>query len=57
MRDFNVGLELAPRMRSVELAIAPDAIREVAVLGGRIAFTAYRPLRTSHRPRTRRDGA
>jgi len=41
MRDFNIGIELARGVRSVELAIDPDAIRRVAALGGRIAFTAY----------------
>lgn len=40
-RDFNVGVELARGVRSVELAIDADAIRRVAALGGRLAFTAY----------------
>jgi hypothetical protein len=53
LRDFNIGVELAPRMRSVELAIAPDAIRDVAALGGRIAFTAYRLLGPSQAHRKR----
>ena len=42
MRDFNVGVELASGVHHVELAIDPDAIRQVARLGGRIAFTTYR---------------
>ena len=41
MRDFNVGIELARGVRSVELAIDPRAIGRVAALGGRIAVTAY----------------
>jgi hypothetical protein len=57
MRDFNIGVEVGTRVRSVELAISPDAIRRVAALDGRIAFTAYRPLRVSQRRRTRRDRA
>jgi hypothetical protein len=40
-RDFDIGVELERGVRSVELAIDPDAIRRVAALGGRIAFTAY----------------
>jgi hypothetical protein len=41
LRDFNVGVELEPGVRSIELAIDADAIRRVAALKGRIAFTAY----------------
>lgn len=41
MRDFNIGIELAPGVRKVELAIEPDAARRVIALGGRIAVTAY----------------
>ena len=40
-RDFNVGVDLERGVRSVELAIDADAVRRVAALGGRIAFTAY----------------
>lgn len=41
LRDFNIGVELPEGVRSVELAIDLDAVRRVAALGGRIAFTAY----------------
>ena len=41
MRDFNIGIELERGVRSVELAIDTHAIRRIAALGGRIAFTAY----------------
>jgi len=54
MRDFNIGVELARGVRSIELAIDPDAIRRVAALGGRIAFTAYQ---TAAIPRARLDRA
>jgi hypothetical protein len=53
MRDFNIGVEVGTRVRSVELAISPDAIRRVAALDGRIAFTAYRPLGPSQAHRKR----
>lgn len=53
MRDFNVGVELARGVRSVGLAIDPDAIRRVAALGGRIAFTAYQEAAI---PQARLDG-
>jgi hypothetical protein len=50
VRDFNIGVELAPGANSVELAIAADAVKRVATLGGRISFTAYaadrRPLQS-----------
>ena len=42
VRDFNVGIEVARGVRSVELAIDADVVRRVAAVGGRIAFTAYR---------------
>jgi hypothetical protein len=48
MRDFNIGIELARGVRSVELAIDPDAIRRVAALGGRLAFTAYQVSAMTH---------
>ena len=54
LRDFNVGVELARGVRSIELAIDSDAIRRVAALGGRIAFTTYQ---TAAMPKTRLDGA
>jgi hypothetical protein len=41
MRDFNVGIELAHGVKSVELAIDPDTVRHVAALGARIVVTAY----------------
>ena len=41
MRDFNIGVELARGVRSVELVLDHDVIEQVAALGGRIAFTAY----------------
>lgn len=41
MREFNIGVELTRGVPMIELAIAPDAVRRVAALGGRIAFTAY----------------
>ena len=41
VRDFNIGVELARGVKHIELAIDPDAVRRVAALGGRIAFTAY----------------
>ncbi|HSD86394.1 MAG TPA: hypothetical protein VLB44_02730 [Kofleriaceae bacterium] len=40
-REFNVGVELRRGQRAVELAIDADAVRRVAALGGRVAFTAY----------------
>jgi hypothetical protein len=49
VRDFNVGVELAGGVRSVELAVDSDAIRRVARLGGRIAFTAYTGLTSRSR--------
>jgi hypothetical protein len=52
MRDFNIGVELARGVRSIELVIEPDAICRVAALGGRIAFTAYQ---AAAMPRQRRD--
>ena len=59
MRDFNVGAELERGVRSVDLAIEPDVVRQVAGLGGRIVFTAYqvaamgRPVKLRRAPRTR----
>ena len=59
LRDFNVGVELERGVRYVELAIAPDVVRAVAALGGRIVFTAYqvaamrRPVKAAPPPRTR----
>jgi hypothetical protein len=54
MRDFNIGVELARGVRSVELAIDREAIRRVSALGGRIAFTAYQVAAI---PRARLKGA
>ncbi len=42
VRDFNVGVELSPGARAIELAIDADAVKQVAELGARLAFTAYR---------------
>lgn len=53
MRDFNVGVEIPSHTRSVELAIDPDAVAEVAALGGRIAITAYGALRPARRRASR----
>lgn len=52
MRDFNIGVELARGVRSIELAIDPAAVRRVAALGGRIAFTAYQ-VAAMRKPRSR----
>jgi hypothetical protein len=41
VRDFNVGVELARGVRSIELAVDPEALERIVALGGRIAFTAY----------------
>ncbi len=41
LREFNVGIELARGVRTVEVAIDNEAVRRVAKLGGRIAVTAY----------------
>ncbi len=51
LRDFNVGVELARGVRSIELAIDAGAIRRVASLGGRIAFTAYQVAAMARRRR------
>ncbi len=51
-RDFNVGVELAPGVRRVELAIEPAAARRVVALGGRIVVTA-KPQVTSLVPAAR----
>lgn len=42
VRDFDIGVELARGERTLALAVEPDAVRRVAALGGRIAFTVYR---------------
>ena len=57
MRDFNIGLELEPGVRNIELAIDPEAVRRVADLEGRIAVTAYQVAamrRATRRPAKRR---
>jgi hypothetical protein len=41
VRDFNVGVELARGVKSVEHSIDPRALSRVVALGGRIVYTAY----------------
>lgn len=41
MRDFNIGVELAPGVNNIEFALDADVVARVAALRGRIAFTAY----------------
>ncbi len=40
-RNFDVGVEIAPRQWTSVWTIEPDAVKRVAALGGRIVFTAY----------------
>jgi hypothetical protein len=40
-RDFNIGVELEPGVRNIELALDDETVRRVIALGGRIVFTAY----------------
>ena len=59
MRDFNVGVELEPGVRVLELALDRDATRRGAALGGSIAFTAcqvtaMRPISARRVPAMRR---
>lgn len=53
LRDFNVGVELRRGQRAVELAIDADAVRRVAALGGRVAFTAYQEAAMAKAKKTR----
>lgn len=49
VRDFDVGVELADGEQRLTTVVEPAAVRRVAALGGRIAFTVYRAERS--RPR------
>jgi hypothetical protein len=54
LRDFNVGVELARGVRTIELAVDNDAVRRVAKLGGRIVVTAYQEAAMSSGRRRKR---
>lgn len=53
LRDFNIGVELERGVRSIELALDPEAVRRVSALGGRLVFTAYQ-VAAIQPPRRRR---
>jgi hypothetical protein len=46
-RDFNIGIQAGIRPHAYELALAPDTIRSVARVGGRLVITVY----ASYKPR------
>lgn len=41
VRDFNIGVELEPGVKHIELALDPEVTARVTALGGRLVFTAY----------------
>ncbi len=41
-REFNVGYELRTGLRSVQVALEPETVKRIVVLGATVAFTCYR---------------
>ena len=45
-RDFNIGIQAGIRPHAYELGLAPETIRSVAGVGGRLVITVYAPYKT-----------
>ena len=54
VRDFNIGFRAGLEPSSFEAAIDPEAVKEVAALGGRIVVTVYAPQPPKPLPGKRR---
>lgn len=55
VRELDIGVELAPDVHSIKLALDPSAVARVVSVGGTIVFTAYQGAAMRGATRKARD--